>query len=243
MRATYVLAPDRYHRFGRFVHVVPEDLMAAGPGSKLMHDFFRLVTATTDDHVRADVAALLEQLASDPRARPGPMGCVGYCNGVRFLLRTMAEHPGRFAAGVGLHPSFCVETGDASPHHCVSRVTGHLYIAIGGSDHLASVDHNRPLIDEALEARRPCDRRGLPGADHGFAMPGPSYHEAAAARSFDYSPRALPAHDRITGSRPTLGDANSRPGSRRFLVSPRAGEAWLRASCGCVRARWPGLAI
>ena len=30
-------------------------------------------------------------------------------NGVRTLLRTMSDHPDTFTAGVGLHPSFCVE--------------------------------------------------------------------------------------------------------------------------------------
>ena len=29
----YVVAPDRYHRHGRFVHVEPDALIAAGPDS------------------------------------------------------------------------------------------------------------------------------------------------------------------------------------------------------------------
>jgi hypothetical protein len=64
------------------------------------------------------------------------------------VLRTMSEHPSKFVAGVGFHPSFCVSPDDDSPHLCVSNVKGHLYFAIGEADHTASVEHNRPLIDD-----------------------------------------------------------------------------------------------
>jgi carboxymethylenebutenolidase len=144
----YVVAPDRYHRHGRFVHVEPDALIAARPDSKLMQDFFKMVMSTTDDHVRDDVVALLDHLVSAPLAKQGEMGCVGYCNGARAVLRTMSEHPSRFVAGVGFHPSFCVSPDDDSPHLCVSNVKGHLYFAIGEADHTASVEHNRLLIDE-----------------------------------------------------------------------------------------------
>jgi carboxymethylenebutenolidase len=58
----FVATPDRYHRFGRFVSVKPEDLIASGPNSELMRSFFSMVMATTDDLVRADVDALLSHL-------------------------------------------------------------------------------------------------------------------------------------------------------------------------------------
>lgn len=177
----YVVVPDRYHRFGRFVHVAPEDLMAAGRDSDLTRNFFRMVMATTDDHVRADVDAVLDHLAADPRVRPGSvMGCVGYCNGVRSVLRAMSDRPGLFVAGVGLHPSFCVSEGDDSPHLCVSGLSGDFYFAIGEADHTASVEHNRPLIDALHNLGGRATVEILPRADHGFAVPGPNYHEAAA---------------------------------------------------------------
>jgi dienelactone hydrolase len=110
----YVASPDRYHRFGRFVSVRPEDLIASGPKSELMQSFFSMVMATTDDLVRADVDALLSHLVSDPSARRGPIGCIGYCNGVRYLLRTMSQRPDLFAAGAGLRPSFCAQGSDVS---------------------------------------------------------------------------------------------------------------------------------
>ncbi len=179
----YVVAPDRYHRYGRFVHVAPEDLMAAGMGSELMKRFFAMVMATTDDHVRADVDAVLAHLATERAAQPGPMGCIGYCNGVRSLLRTMSEHPGRFAAGAGLHPSFCVSEDADSPHLDVRRIEGQLYLALGEADHVASVEHNRPLLDEVHRLGTRGAVEILAGADHGFAVPGPNHHQAAAERA------------------------------------------------------------
>ncbi|WP_422928458.1 dienelactone hydrolase family protein [Singulisphaera sp. PoT] len=181
----YVVAPDRYHRFGRFVHVEPEALMAAGPDSDLMRSFFGMVMGTTDDHVRADVDAVLAHLATDPAARPGEMGCIGYCNGVRFLLRCMAEHPETFVAGAGLHPSFCVSDDADSPHLVASKIPGHLYVAIDEEDHLAPVEHNQPLINELSKLSERSTVEVLPGADHGFAVPGPNYHEDAAEHALE----------------------------------------------------------
>jgi carboxymethylenebutenolidase len=149
-----------------------------------MQNFFRMVMSTTDDHVRADVEILLDHLESDALVKQGMMGCIGYCNGARSVLRTMSEHPDRFAVGVGLHPSFCVSTDDDSPHLCVPSVTGELYFAFGEADHTASVAHNQPLIDELRFLGDRATVEILPGADHGFAVVGPNYHEAAATHCY-----------------------------------------------------------
>ncbi len=181
----YVVVPDRYHRHGRFVHFEPEELIAAGPNSDLMKRFFGMVMSTTDEHVQADIDTLLEHLASSPLAKPGAMGCIGYCNGVRSVLRAMFDHPEKFVVGAGLHPSFCVSNEDDSPHLCVSSLKGSLYIAIGEEDRLSSVEHNQPLINELRKLGNRATVEILPGADHGFAVPGPNYHEAAAARAHE----------------------------------------------------------
>jgi carboxymethylenebutenolidase len=179
----YVVAPDRYHRFGRFVHVEPEALIAAGRDSELMRSFFAMVTATTDDKIRLDLDALLAVLARDSVARSAAYGCIGYCNGARTVLRVMSEHPSRFRAGAALHPSFCIDDDAQSPHLAVRNIPGELYVAIGEADHLASVEHNRPLIDELTKLGARAEVEVLPGADHGFAMPGPSYNHEAATRA------------------------------------------------------------
>jgi carboxymethylenebutenolidase len=174
-----VLCPDRYNRFGQFVHFSPEDLMQAGKGSELMSRFFDMVTATTDEIIAEDIAALLKEIAPEE-----PFACVGFCNGVRSLLRTLHDYKQRGIAGIGFHPSFCIEDGADSPHLAVPEIEGLLYLAFGEDDHISSIAHNRPLIDAAKALGSRAEIVKLPKAGHGFAMPGPSYASQAAEEAY-----------------------------------------------------------
>ncbi|MHA6797568.1 dienelactone hydrolase family protein (plasmid) [Pseudonocardia bannensis] len=179
-----VVAPDRYHREGSWITFDTAELLSGGPDSEPMRRCLALITGTTDDMVETDLRALLDRLGDEPSARHEPMGCVGYCVGARSVVRSMAGHPDVLTAGAMLHPSFCVEPEPGSPHLAVPQLSGELYVAIGGADHMASAEANRPLIEAVAEL----GERGLveihDGADHGFAVPGPSYHEAAGERSY-----------------------------------------------------------
>ena len=44
--------------------------------------------------------------------------------GGRSVLRTIADHPDEFRAGVGFHPSYTVTDDDDSPHLAVPAFTG-----------------------------------------------------------------------------------------------------------------------
>ena len=186
-RGYYVAAIDRYHRFEPWVSF---DLSKArdpnldpNPERERM---MKMLFGTTDDQVEEDVSALLADLRSEPAAREGAMGCIGYCIGARSVLRTMANHPDVFLAGVGLHPSFCATDDADSPHVAVPSLPGFLYIGIGEADQMQSVEMNKPLIDAVGELGERGTVEIHPGADHGFAVPGsPAYHEAAASRSYD----------------------------------------------------------
>jgi carboxymethylenebutenolidase len=96
----------------------------------------------------------------------------------------MTAHPGVFAAGVALHPSFCVTDGVGSPHHTVPGISGSLYVGVSAADEISSAKDNEPLISAV--GRR--GGRGVaevhPGAGHGFAVPGASWHDDAAHRSY-----------------------------------------------------------
>ena len=89
-----------------------------------------------------------------------------------------------FTAGVALHPSFCATDQPDSPHLSVPSIKGSLYVGIGDEDKMQSVEMNQPFLD-AVAAKG--DRGSydiLPGADHGFAVPGPSYLDSAADRAY-----------------------------------------------------------
>lgn len=175
----YTFAPDRYYRFGPFKHVPPEDLIAAGHGSELMERFFEMVTATTDDMVRSDMTRLIMKVRKDSYAQKSRFKAIGYCNGVRYMLQSMWDQRDDFDAGVGLHPSFCIDEAGSSPHLLVSKLQSQLYFAFGEDDHLASVQDNAALLEE-IERAAMATFDILRKADHGFAMPGPSFNADAA---------------------------------------------------------------
>ena len=181
----YVASHDRYHREGQFLTFDIAKLRAAGPDSDERKAMYRILLGTTDEMVASDLNALLGDLARDPAARSAPMGCIGYCIGARTVLRTLADHPDVFAAGVALHPSFCVTDGADSPHESVPSMRSCVYVGIGSADQMSSPEANKPLIDAVGEL----GDRGIveifDGADHGFAVPGLGYHEEAADRSYD----------------------------------------------------------
>jgi carboxymethylenebutenolidase len=186
VRAGYlVVAPDRYYREGPWLWAEPDELRAAGPGSAAAARFERRLLDTSEDMVAEDLGALFDRLDQDPSVGSLPRAVVGYCIGARSAIRSMSDHPDVFVAGALLHPSFCVSDGPGSPHESVPALRARLYVAIGQEDRMASPAANRPLIEAVgrLGSRGRVDI--LPGADHGFAVPGAGYHAEAARASYE----------------------------------------------------------
>jgi carboxymethylenebutenolidase len=186
VRAGYlVVAPDRYYRDGPWLWADPHELREAGPGSAAATRFERRLLGTSEDMVAEDLSALLGSLEQDASVRSLPRAVVGYCIGARSAIRALVDHPEVFAAGALLHPSFCVSEGPGSPHESVPAIQSRLYVAIGQEDRLASPAANQPLIEAVgqLGSRGRVDI--LPGADHGFAVPGAGYHAEAARASYE----------------------------------------------------------
>ncbi len=173
----YVISHDRYHR------AEPWYTMAARTDDE-MKKMFGLITETTEDQVAEDLGAVLDWLPSDPAAATGAMGCIGYCIGARSVLRTITDRGDQFRAGIGLHPSFCTTDQPDSPHLGVPSYTGSLYIGFGSADTMQPASDNTDLIDftNALDKG---EAEIHDGADHGFGVLGPSYHQAAGDRSYE----------------------------------------------------------
>ncbi len=175
-----VVCPDRYWRSGPFRTFNVGELMAGGPESEPFQEFLSVVNATNDELVSSDIDIIMTALAEDPAMDTSVIGAIGYCVGARTVIVEMATNPDLFVAGVGMHPSFCVTPEPDSPHHKVSGITGRLHVAVGTADHMAPIEENQPLLDAvaALGDRGSVDM--IDGADHGFAVPGPTYHEGVA---------------------------------------------------------------
>ena len=174
----YVVTHDRYHR--------AETWYTMGERTdEEVQKMFGLITGTTEDLVAEDLGAVLDWLASDPAARGGAMGCIGYCIGARSAIRTIGDRGDVFRAGVGLHPSFCTTDQPDSPHLAVPSYTGSLYVGFGSEDTMQPASANGPLI-EATNALDKGEAEIHDGANHGFGVVGgPAYHEAAATRSYE----------------------------------------------------------
>ncbi|MEL6982692.1 MAG: dienelactone hydrolase family protein [Actinomycetota bacterium] len=173
----YVISHDRYHR------AEPWYVMGARNDAEIKK-MFGLITETTEDHVAEDLGAVLDWLPSDPAAGTGPMGCIGYCIGARSVLRTITDRGEVFRAGIGLHPSFCTTDQPDSPHLGVPSYTGSLYIGFGSADTMQPASDNTALI-EFTNALDKGEAEIHDGADHGFGVLGPSYHQAAGDRSYE----------------------------------------------------------
>lgn len=185
----YVISHDRYHREEPWYHLASRD------DSDEMNRFWGVLMGTTDEMVARDLDAVLAFAAEDPAAGAAPMGVIGFCIGARSVLRTIADHPDRFRAAVGMHPSFTVTEDDDSPHLVVPGYTGSIYLGYGAEDTMQSPASQQALID-LVEAHTKGEVEIHDGADHGYTVPGPAYQQAAADRSYE---RARAAFGRELG--------------------------------------------
>ncbi|MBI5088929.1 MAG: dienelactone hydrolase family protein [Actinobacteria bacterium] len=173
----YVVSHDRYHRAEAWYAM-------RGRSDEDVQQMVGLVLGTTEDQVAEDRDAVLAWVASDPAARGGAMGCIGFCIGARSALCAIRDRGDVFRAGVGLHPSLCTTDDSDSPHLAVPSYTGSLYIAFGSADTMQPASANTALID-ATNALAKGEAEIHDGANHGFGVYGPAYHDAAATRSFE----------------------------------------------------------
>jgi dienelactone hydrolase len=133
------------------------------------------------DAVMRDTRAILDTIAADPAASPGPKVCVGY----RMSLRLAATFADEVAAAAGIHPGALI-TGQAdSPHRDVASVTGELYSAFAENDQSATPEVVQRFDDELEDRGVPGVVERLPGTSHGFAMADlPVYDPTAAEHHF-----------------------------------------------------------
>jgi carboxymethylenebutenolidase len=176
----YVISHDRYHRDQPWLVVE-----RGKTDDKTMERFWEILMGTTDEMVATDLDAVLAFVDGDPAAREAPMGAIGFCIGGRSVLRTIADHPDTFRAGVGFHPSYTVTDDEDSPHLTVPDFTGAIYLGYGADDTMQSPESQQALIDmvEAMGDRGQVEIHE--GANHGYSVPGRAYHEPAADRSYE----------------------------------------------------------
>lgn len=179
----YVVLPDLYHRQGRVRTEFRNDRRQTISMDRLTGEQRAVALAPleklSDAMVIEDTRALLDFLAGEKTAIPGPMGAVGYCMGGRHVFRVMGAFPERFRACASLHGSVTVTSGADSPHLDAAKAGGELYCGHAEHDR-----HSQPPILKVLNEtpwKGQYRYRLHQGAHHGYALPDRDVHDKQAA--------------------------------------------------------------
>lgn len=181
----YVMVPDLYYRQGRIRiefrnekgQAISLDRLDEKTREKAMAPLGQL----TDGMVVEDSRALLKFLDTDPAARAGPIGSVGYCMGGRHVLAVAGQIPERFRASASLHGTLLINDKPDSPHLLAHQFRGEMYCGFAETDSwappatiagLAELLKNGP-VNYRYEIHK--------GAVHGYALPDRDIHHKQGA--------------------------------------------------------------
>ena len=164
----YALDPADRPNIERISAGVPEEF-------ERMH---KAVAHVRDDAVLEDTRLMLDA-ALDGGNRE--WACIGFCMGGRIGMRAAEAFGGDVAAASLLHPTNLVTDQPDSPHLAVDRIEAALYLGFGENDSVTPLSTIPPLREKLEQAGVAHRIEILPGAEHGFSMPGrDAYNEAAA---------------------------------------------------------------
>lgn len=176
----FVVLPNLYYRRSR-------DFWLAERTEANMKVMFEHMHALTNAMVVSDTRAMLGWLDTQPAARAGRVGAVGYCMSGPFVMAAAAAFPDRIAAIAAIHPANMVTDRDDSPHRLAAGVRCDSYIACAETDIWAPPATVATLEAALLQAGTPHRIEWYPGTQHGFVFPRREgiYHQAAAERHWE----------------------------------------------------------
>jgi carboxymethylenebutenolidase len=174
----YVLLPNLYYRHGQGMVV---DTSALTPDSPERQRMFQMMDSLTNALLMEDVESLLAFVDHQPAARPGGVGCVGYCMSGPFAFTAAGTFPERIAAAASIYGVKLLTEAPDSPHLLAERIKGEIYFACAEIDHWAPL----PMV-EALRAH--LETTGIAfeveiygDSSHGFAFPQRAVYKKDAA--------------------------------------------------------------
>ena len=169
----YVMLPYLFYRGGPFREF--------GHSDEDMHARRDLMGTVTLTNIVGDAEALLAVAATDPAARDGKVGAVGFCMSGGLVVSVARALPDRVAAAASIHGAWLVRDTPDSPHLGLERVRAELYFGWADNDPTAppeTVPHMRAALENA-GVRHTLDF--LTDAVHGFAPPGTERYNRAAS--------------------------------------------------------------
>lgn len=179
----YVLLPNLYYRAGRDTKYGSDVLEKGSAENQRMR---AVRTKMTIPPMMEDFADMLGFLATQPAAKPGPVGTHGYCMSGPYALAAAARYPDRVAAAASFYGTWLVSDAEESPHLTLAKAKGELYIACAEHDELAPL----PMVAELKALFDQAGNRGelemYPEVHHGFAFPQRwCYDKPAAERHWE----------------------------------------------------------
>lgn len=181
----YVIMPNMYYRMMRSVDLDANRLHDPAYEDKI-ELLWKLNRHLTNTMVMEDTQAMFEFLDKEPAARPGKVGCVGYCMSGRYVFRAMGVFPDRMAAGASVYGARLITDLPDSAHLTAADIKGELYFACAQHDDYISAE----ILDEIARiiAKTGINARieYYPEAIHGFAFPTRHiYHKKSAERHWE----------------------------------------------------------
>jgi carboxymethylenebutenolidase len=174
-----VLLPNLYYRRDRNFRL--------GAGDDARRIMFEHMYSLNRQTVLTDTAAMLRFIDSEPAARRGKIGVVGYCMSGPFIFWAAAEHPDRVAAAASFHGVQLCTDQPESPHRYANAIKGELYVGCAQTDAWAPPEMIAAL-DQHLRSTPVRYRiETYPDTQHGFVFPKREgmYQRAGAERHWE----------------------------------------------------------
>jgi carboxymethylenebutenolidase len=179
----YVVLPNLYYRHGPGTVL---DTSALTPDSSERQRMFDLMTSLSNRMVMEDIEALLAFTDKQPAARPGPVGCVGYCMSGPFAFTAAGTFPARIAAAASIYGVRLLVDAHDSPHLLAKNIKGEMYFACAETDSYAPMTMVEALKTYLGETGIDFEVEIYPATSHGFAFPQRAvYAKAAAERHWE----------------------------------------------------------
>jgi carboxymethylenebutenolidase len=168
----YVMLPYLFYRGGPFREF--------GMSDEDMHARQELMGTVTPTNIVGDAQALLAVADSDPAARPGPIGAVGFCMSGGLVVSLAKSMPDRVAAVASIHGAWLVRDGDDSPHLGLDAARAEMYFAWVDPDPTAPPEDLAVMRAALADAGIDHTIDVITDAVHGFAPAGDRYDRRAS---------------------------------------------------------------
>jgi carboxymethylenebutenolidase len=125
----FAVLPDMYYRLGQLRFDVNRR------DDEMFQCMRAAMNSLSNAKVMDDTAGLLGFIDSQDKAKPGPVGCVGYCMSGQYITAAAATFPHRIKSAASLYGVGIITDKEDSPHLQLDKVQGELYYAFAETDH------------------------------------------------------------------------------------------------------------